>query len=78
MNALTVDAHLAWAVADCLDIALAKGCTLPADKLERFRQLCLVAIEQEIPLEPRQALAAIPPRTAGPRSKGPLPFPATR
>jgi formylglycine-generating enzyme required for sulfatase activity len=67
MNALTVDAHLAWAVAGCLDIALAKGCTLPADKLERFRQLCLVAIEQEIPLEPRQALGLILGRLDDPR-----------
>ena len=54
-------------MADCLDIALAKGCKLPDDKLERFRQLCLAAIEQEIALEPRQALGLALGRVGDPR-----------
>jgi hypothetical protein len=66
-DALATEANLAWTVADCLDIALAKGCVLPGDKLERFRQICLSAIEQEIPLEPRQALGLILGRIGDPR-----------
>ncbi len=55
-DALAADTNLAWTLADCLYIALAKACVLPEEKLERFRQICLAAIEQEIPLQPRQAL----------------------
>ncbi len=66
-DALAAEANLAWAVADCLDISLAKGCVLPGDKLERFRQLCLGAIEQEIPLQPRQALGLSLGRIGDPR-----------
>jgi formylglycine-generating enzyme required for sulfatase activity len=66
-DALTADANLAWALADSLDIALAKGCELPEDKLARFRQLCLAAIEQEIPLQPRQALGLMLGRIGDPR-----------
>jgi hypothetical protein len=66
-DALAADANLAWVVADCLGIALAKGCNLPDDKLERFRQLCLAAIEQEIPLEARQALGLSLGRIGDPR-----------
>jgi hypothetical protein len=66
-DALTADANLAWALADCLDIALAKGCELPEAKLARFRQLCLAAIEQEIPLQPRQALGLSLGRIGDPR-----------
>jgi hypothetical protein len=66
-DTLTADANLAWALAECLGIALAKGCELPEDKLARFRQLCLAAIEQEIPLQPRQALGMILGRIGDPR-----------
>jgi hypothetical protein len=66
-DALAADANLAWALADCLSITLAKGCELPEDKLERFRRLCLAAIEQEIPLQPRQALGLMLGRIGDPR-----------
>ena len=66
-DALAADANLAWTLADCLDIALAKGCVLPEDKLARFRQFCLGAIEQEIPLQPRQALGLVLGRIGDPR-----------
>ncbi|MCP5023840.1 MAG: SUMF1/EgtB/PvdO family nonheme iron enzyme, partial [bacterium] len=71
-DALAVDANLAWALADCLDIALAKGCELPEEKLARFRLLCLAAIEQEIPLQPRQALGLILGRIDDPRILDPM------
>jgi hypothetical protein len=64
---LAAEVNLAWALSDCLTIALAKGCELPDDKLDRFRQLCLAAIEQEIPLQPRQALGMILGRIGDPR-----------
>ncbi len=66
-DAPAADAGLAWTLADCLDIALAKGCVLPEEKLERFRQFCLAAIEQEIPPRPRQALGLALGRIGDPR-----------
>jgi hypothetical protein len=66
-DALAADANLAWTLADCLEIALLKSCVLPADKLERFGQNCLSAIEQEIPLQPRQALGLTLGRIGDPR-----------
>ena len=66
-DAMAVDANLAWVLADSLGIALAKGCELPGEKLERFRQLCIAAIEQEIPLQRRQALGLMLGRIGDPR-----------
>ena len=65
---LTLEAlPLAVVVADCLEILAGRGVGLQDRHVEQFRQLCLDAIEREVPIQPRVELGLALGRLGDPR-----------